>query len=110
MAYTVSIYPGSKAVKHGNKRVTYCDVTFTGSHAAGGETLTARDFALNTIQFVSGVVTEAAGQTAGLPVTYNRSTGKLQMYEAAAAGSPGAEKGAEAYAATTVGHLKVEGY
>lgn len=110
MAYTVSIIPGCKAVKQGNKRETLADVTFTGSYATGGETLTPRDFAMNTIQFITGIVTEASGATAALPVYWNRSTGKLQMYEAAAAGSPGAEKGAEAYAASSVGHLRIIGY
>lgn len=108
MAYTVSIPSGCKAIKQGNRRVTYCDVTFTGSYAAGGEALTPGDFALKSILYVMGVVTDGTVAT-GMSVTFNRATGKLAMFESAASGSPGLEKGAEAYAATTVGRLELIG-
>lgn len=94
---------------NGPVKFSHRDVAFTGSYATGGESITPRDVGLRTISHVLGVVTEGAGATAALPIRYDRTNSKLQMYEAAAAGSPGAEKGAEAYAASTSGQLTFVG-
>lgn len=89
----------------GNKRISVRDVAFTGSYAAGGESITPSSVGLHTILQVHGVVTEGAAATAALPIRWDSVAGKLQMYESAASGSPGGEKGAEAYAASTSGRL-----
>jgi hypothetical protein len=85
------------------------DVAFSGSYAAGGETITPAQVGLHAITNVYGIVTEGAAAGTALPVRYDRVNSKLQMYEAAAAGSPGAEKGNEAYAANTQAQLTFVG-
>jgi hypothetical protein len=89
----------------GNKRVRVRDVTFTGSYAAGGESITPSNVGLKNVLTVLGIVTEAAGATSGIPLRWDPTNNKIQLYESAAAGAPLAEKGAEAYAAATAGRL-----
>lgn len=96
-------FPPSNVI--GAQRESVRDVAFSGSYAAGGEAITPAQVGLRVIHNVHGVVTEGAGATAALPVRWDATNKKVQLYEAAAAGSPGAEKGAEAYAASTAGRL-----
>lgn len=96
-------FPPSNVI--GARRESIRDVAFTGSYAAGGETITPAQVGLRAIHNVHGVVTEGAAGTAALPIRWDAANRKVQLYEAAAAGSPGAEKGAEAYAASTAGRL-----
>lgn len=89
----------------GNKRIAVRDCAFSGSYATGGEAIAPKDVGLRSIIAVLGVVTEGAGGTAALPQRWDATNSKLQVYESAAAGSAPAEKGAEAYAASTAGRL-----
>lgn len=109
MAYTVAFLSGGKAIKQGNKKVSYVDVTFTGSYATLGEALTAQDFAVKNIQMVTGIITEAAGTTTAWVPYYDRGTGKLKMMGAGTGATGLTEHAAAAYAASTVGHLVVTG-
>lgn len=109
MSYTVSFLPGSKAIKQGNKKVSYCDVTFAGSYATGGELLTPQDFAIKNIQMVTGIVTEASGQTTAWTVFFDRTNVKLKLFGLAAGATGLTEHGAIAYAASSVGHLVITG-
>jgi hypothetical protein len=96
-------FPPSNVI--GARRESIRDVAFTGSYAAGGEAVTPGQVGLRAIHNVHGVVTEGAGATAALPVRWDATNGKVQLYESAASGSASGEKGAEAYAASTSGRL-----
>lgn len=108
MAYTVAKpaavpFPDNQE-GHYKRRIR--DLTFTGSYAVGGETITPRDVGLRQINDVLGIVTEGAGATTALPLRWNRTTGKLQLYTSnGVAPASLAEKTAVAYAASTIGQL-----
>jgi hypothetical protein len=89
----------------GPLRVRIWDLTFSGSYAATGETISPASVGLKTIIGVIGGIKEAAAATSFIPVYWNPVTGKLQLYESAAAASPLGEKGAEAYAASSSGRI-----
>jgi hypothetical protein len=109
MAVTIS-KPSGGDFNIGNKRVRVRDVTFTGNYATGGEAITLSQVGLRTCLTVYGTVTEGAGAATGLPVRWDATNSKLQLYESGAANAPLAEKGsAEAYAATTAGRLTFVG-
>jgi hypothetical protein len=102
MAVTITKVSGADFVA-GNKKVRTRDVAFSGSYAAGGDTVTASQLGLTKLYFVNMQGAMAAAST---PTTANEvsiiiaSNGQslaIRQYENAAAGSPSAEKGAEAY-------------
>jgi hypothetical protein len=76
----------NREVGFGHQRQVTVSVTFDNSYPTGGEAVTAGDFGLSVIEdvIVHGPAANAAG-TAGLPVHYNRSTGKLQLFRVDAA-------------------------
>lgn len=84
----VSVGFTSVRSKHvaGDLRVSEVTLTFSGSYAAGGETLSAQAVGLGTIEVF--VCPTASDGTNGLVPYYNHSTGKLQLFTAH--GTPGA--------------------
>jgi hypothetical protein len=104
MAYTVAMQTGGR-VNIGNKKMRLADVTFTGSYATGGETITPGDLGMRRIINVVGSVTEAAGQTSAWVPHWDAANKKLKLFGAVAGATGLTEHAAAAYAAATVGHL-----
>lgn len=74
-------------------------VSLTGNYADEGEALAAGDFGLGAIQdvIVHGIAM-AADEETGIPVSWDRTSGKLIAFEGSAAGTALTEKtAAEAY-------------
>lgn len=110
MAYTQTSISGSEGkTTWGNKKIRFVDVTFTGSYATGGEALVAKDFGMRSIMYVTGVVTEAAGQTTAWVPYWDKANNKLKMFGAGTGATGLTEHAAAAYAAATVGHLCLTG-
>ena len=110
MAYTFTPTDGSEGkTTWGNKKIRMVDVTFTGSYATGGEALVAKDFGMRKIHYVTGVVTEAAGQTTAWVPYWDKANAKLKMLGAGTGATGLTEHAAAAYAASTVGHLMLVG-
>jgi len=110
MAYTVTTTDGSAGkFVWGNKKIRIVDVTFSGSYATGGETLTATDFGMKRIMQVVGSVTEAAGQTTAWVPHWDLANNKLKLFGAAVGATGATEHAAAAYATATVGHLVLIG-
>lgn len=105
----------------GNKDVLWFDITAdTGDYAANGFAITTKSlppngFGMRHVDFVdvgSVATTGTNGATANpIGVRYSNSgtTVRFQVYESAAAGSPPAEKGAEAYDANFTFRVMVVG-
>ena len=115
--YTFTKPTDVRGYVEGNKKVRFFDWTSdTGDYAAGGVTKTAASLGFKHIdnvevgsvatQGTDGVSAVAVGVTfvsAGTSV-------KFQLYEAAAANAPLAEKGAEAMVANFTVRLKITGF
>lgn len=87
----------------GNKRVRTANVTFTGSYAAGGESITPSAVGLRRIFTVSGVVTEASGQTTAWMPYWDATNQKLKLFGAGTGATGLTEHADGAYATATVG-------
>jgi len=81
MALTVAKVSGSPDFTAGNRKVRIRDITFDSSYATGGESLTAADVGLKTVQAVAtdGGAKNSAG-TSLVPVRYDYAASKLQAY------------------------------
>ena len=75
MAHTSTVY--SDEIEGANAAV-YLDITFSGTYATGGETLTTAETGLSRIKAVDGAVTSLTTGASG-PVLFNRSTGKILL-------------------------------
>lgn len=86
MALTVAKVTGADYVA-GNKRVKVRDITFDSSYPTTGESLTASDVGLKTIEQVlpHGLAGNSDGTepTLAVDVRYDHSTSKLQAFETA---------------------------
>jgi hypothetical protein len=114
--YTFTKPTDVRGYVEGNKRVRFLDWTSdTGDYAAGGVTKTAQSLGFKHIDFVEvgSLATQGtSGASAlGVGVTYLSSgtSVQFQLYESAASGAPGLEKGAEAMVANFTVRLKVTG-
>lgn len=85
------------------------DVTFTGSYATGGETITPGAVGMKYINRVLGVVTEAAGQTTEWNPHWDGANSKLKLFGAGTGATGLTEHAAAAYAAATAGRLTFQG-
>ena len=94
---------------NGKLRERTWDVTFSGSYATGGESITARSVGLNEIHTVQGVVTEAAGQTTLWVPLWDSANSKLKLFGAGTGATGMTEHAAAAYATATAGRLKFVG-
>lgn len=102
MALTISrLSPNADRVE-GNKRVKVRDVTFDSSYATGGESLTPADVGLKKIETVRGLVAKNAAGTSALPLVYDYTNQKLQIYryDGASAGKASLEEAAAAFDAS----------
>lgn len=104
MAISTSLLSGGR-FNIGNKKVRMADVTFSGSYATGGETITPSSVGMRRIMNVVGSVTEAAGQTTAWAPHWDAANTKLKLFGATAGATGLTEHAAAAYAAATVGHL-----
>ena len=100
-----------------NKKVRYFDVTAdTGDYAATGFTKTAASLGFKRIAFckVDGVAQQGTDGVSAVAVAVRYESSntvlRFQLYEAAAANAPMAEKGAEAYVAGLTFRIRVEGF
>lgn len=97
----------------GTDRVFFCTLAFdTGDYAAGGVAVTPAQFglsAIHAIMFTGASLEVAATPTGNIP-RYNAATGKIQLFQSAAADAPFAEKGAEAFGAGATLDVVVIGY
>ena len=108
---------GVRGYSEGNKRVRFFDWTSdTGDYAPGGVVKTAASLGFKHIDFVEvgSVATQGtSGASAlGVGVTYasEGTSVTFQLYESAASGAPGLEKGAEAMVASFTVRIKVTGF
>lgn len=78
----------------GNVRIVISDLTFAGNYRTGGVALTPSTLGLQSIDFleVSPVALADGGTSGGVAVKYDYTNKKLQMFEAAASGTPLLEK------------------
>lgn len=74
MANTVSVF-GDEI--EGANSVVYADLTFSGTYATGGETLTPAAFGLSVIKSVDATVSNMS--TTASAATFLRSSGKLRL-------------------------------
>lgn len=74
MAHTVSV---TLDEIEGVNSAVYADLTFSGTYATGGETLTPANFGLAAIKSVDATVSSMS--TAANVATYLSSTGKLRL-------------------------------
>lgn len=104
MAISVARLQGGQW-RNGNKRQVVADVTLSGSYATGGEAIAVSSLGVKRVLNVTGIVTEAAGQTTAWNVYWDVANGKLKLFGAAAGATGLTEHAAAAYAAVTVAHL-----
>jgi hypothetical protein len=113
MALTVSPVAGAHYVA-GNKKVRVLDVTFDDNYPTGGESLTAADCGLRTIQQVipngPAADSDGTGGANSVDVRYDYSTAKLQAFEGGGAGAVNPEKGSTESLAAYLVRLTVVGY
>lgn len=78
----------------GNVRIVVADVTFAGNYRTGGVALKPSTLGLQTIDFldISPVALADGGTNGGVAAKYDYTNQKIQMFEAAASGSPLLEK------------------
>jgi hypothetical protein len=90
MALTVTRPVSGSDGVWGNKRVKVREILFDSSYPTGGESLTAADVGLKTIEQVlphgPASNSDGTGGNLGVPVRYDHSTSKLQAFESAGDG------------------------
>ena len=79
MALTLSEVTGTRGV-WGNKKTRTYDVTFDSSYADNGESLTASDIGLGTIQQVIGSVARKSDGSLAIGVSYDHTNSKLLAF------------------------------
>ena len=110
MAYTFTPVDGSEGkTTWGNKKVRIVDITFTGTYPTGGETLVPKDFGMRKIHYITGVATEAAGQTTAWLPYWDKANSKVKLFGLAAGATGFTEHGNIAYAASSIGHFQLVG-
>ena len=90
-AVTVAIV--KRQVLGGTARNVVADVTFSGSYAAGGDTFTASQFGLNTVNAIIPQGAAVGSATTGYTLMPDIAGGKLRLIGGAASGVAGAETG-----------------
>jgi hypothetical protein len=101
MALTITKVAGADTV-FGNKRVKVRDITFDSSYPTTGESLTAADVGLTKIDFVETQGAKNSAGTAQVPVVYDYTNSKLQIYryDGASVGKANLEEAAAAFDAS----------
>ena len=81
MALTIARVSGADST-FGNKRIKTRTITFDDSYPTGGESLTAADLGLRTLDAVipHGAFRKTADSTDAIAVSYNHTTAKLVAY------------------------------
>ena len=108
MALAFSIISNKKVA---NRTVKVVDVTWDASYPTGGEAITASNFGLKKIDFVSPSVALSSDRTTAVAVGWDRAASKLVAYETGGAtGGVLAEKGSTESLASYVSTHEVIGF